>query len=154
MSITHLKTGEQAPNFVGIDQNNETVSLESFRGKKVILYFYPKDNTPTCTTQACNLRDNDELLNEKGFVTIGISPDSSASHTKFRAKYDLPFSLIADTDRSILKLYGVWGEKKFMGRIYDGVHRTTFVIDEAGVIEQVIKKVKSKIHTQQILKQV
>ena len=151
MSITHLKIGDIAPNFEGIDQDNQTIRLEDFKGKKVILYFYPKDNTPTCTVQACNFRDNQNILTEKGYVTIGVSPDSSASHTKFRAKKELNFPLIADTDKSILKSYGVWGEKKFMGRIYDGVHRTTFVIDEKGIISQVIKKVKSKIHTQQIL---
>ena len=151
MSITHLKIGDKAPSFEGIDQDNQTIKLDDFKGKKVILYFYPKDNTPTCTIQACNFRDNQDILTEKGYVTIGVSPDDSKSHTKFRTKKKLNFPLIADTDKKILNLYGVWGEKKFMGRIYDGVHRTTFVIDENGVISQVIKKVKSKIHTQQIL---
>ncbi|MGB1205935.1 MAG: thioredoxin-dependent thiol peroxidase [Chitinophagales bacterium] len=151
MSITHLKIGDTAPNFEGIDQDNQPIKLKDFQGKKVILFFYPKDNTPTCTVEACNFRDNQEMLTKEGYVTIGVSPDGSKSHIKFRTKHNLPFPLIADTDKSILNLYGVWGEKKFMGRIYDGVHRTTFVIDENGIISQVIKKVKSKIHTQQIL---
>jgi len=149
--MTTLKAGDKAPEFAGTNQNGNTVSLTDFKGKKVILYFYPKDNTPTCTVEACNLRDNYSDLIAKGFEVIGVSPDSKKKHQNFISKYDLPFTLLADTDHTIMNAYQVWGQKKFMGRIFDGVHRITFVIDENGMIERVFNKVKSKIHTEQIL---
>lgn len=149
--MTTLKAGDKAPEFIGTDQDGNTISLSDFKGKKVILYFYPKDNTPTCTVEACNLRDNHSDLQSKGFEVIGVSPDSEKKHQNFISKYDLPFTLLADTDHTIMNAYQVWGEKKFMGRIFDGVHRITFVIDENGMIERVFEKVKSKIHTEQIL---
>ncbi|MCL4118990.1 UNVERIFIED_CONTAM: hypothetical protein GTU68_031891 [Idotea baltica] len=149
--MTHLKVGDKAPNFTGFDQNGAPVELADYKGKKLILYFYPKDNTPSCTKEACNLRDNYSLLNKKGYDVLGVSPDSEKSHLKFIDKYGLPFKLLVDTDLVTANAYGVWGEKKFMGRIYDGIHRITFVIDEMGIIEQVILKVKTKEHTEQIL---
>lgn len=147
-----LEIGQEAPDFEAKDQNGETVRLSDFRGKKVVLYFYPKDNTPGCTAQACNLRDNYSELQEKGYVILGVSQDSEASHQKFIAKQELPFSLIADTDHTVHNLYGTWGEKKMYGRTYMGTFRHTFVIDEEGKLENVIKKVKTKDHTAQILK--
>jgi len=152
MSITHLKAGDKAPNFKGIIQDESEVSLTDYRGSKLVLYFYPKDNTPGCTTQACNLRDNYENLLAKGYKVLGVSPDSAKKHQNFIAKQNLPFDLLADTEKETLNAYGVWGLKKFMGREYDGVHRTTFVIDEDGIIEEIIQKVKTKEHTAQILK--
>lgn len=149
--MTHLKVGDTAPNFEGIDEKGEVLSLKHFAGKKLILYFYPKDNTPTCIVEACNLRDNYALLQAKGFEIVGISADDGKSHQKFITKQNLPFSLIADTDLTILKAYGVWGYKKFMGKEYDGIHRFTFVIDENGMIERIFDKVKSKTHSEQIL---
>lgn len=147
-----LKEGDKAPDFTGIDQDEKKVKLSSFKGKKVILYFYPKDLTSTCTVQACNLRDNYTLLTKKGYVVIGVSPDDVKSHQKFIEKNQLPFILIADTDQTILNAYGVWGEKSMYGRKYMGVHRTTFVIDEKGRIERVILKPKSSEHAKEILK--
>jgi peroxiredoxin Q/BCP len=147
-----LKVGQNAPNFEGVIQDGTTIKLSDYSGKKIVLYFYPKDNTPTCTIQACNLRDNYGALAKAGYVVIGVSPDSSRKHVNFINKYDLPFPLIADTDRSIINAYGVWGEKMLFGRKYDGVHRITFVIDENGIIEQIISKVKSKNHAIQIMK--
>ncbi|MDF2438473.1 MAG: Peroxiredoxin [Bacteroidota bacterium] len=149
--ITSLKKGDKVPDFKGIDQDGKSVSLKDFKGKKLILYFYPQDNTPTCTNEACNLRDNFSALKKKGFAIIGVSPDDEKKHRKFIDKFNLPFPLIADTDRKIIEAYDVWGTKKFMGRIYDGLVRTTFVISEKGIIEQVITKVDSKNHTEQIL---
>lgn len=149
--MTHLKEGDQAPPIEGKDQNGNQVSLGDFKGKKLVLYFYPKDNTPGCTTEACNLRDNYEALQEKGFEILGVSTDNEKSHQKFIKKNDLPFSLIADTDKQVVNAYGVWGKKKFMGKEYNGTHRTTFVIDENGKIEKVFSKVKSKDHANQIL---
>lgn len=149
--MTHLKEGEVAPQFKGIDQNNNEISLADYKGKKVILYFYPKDMTPGCTTQACNYRDNYAKLQKDGYQVIGVSADDASRHTKFIEKYDLPFPLIADTEKEIIKMYGVWGLKKFMGKEYDGIHRQTFVINEEGVIEKVIKKVKTKEATEQTL---
>ncbi|MDX1683641.1 MAG: thioredoxin-dependent thiol peroxidase [Saprospiraceae bacterium] len=151
--MTHLKEGDKAPHFEGTIQSGKKVSLDDYKGKKLVLFFYPKDNTPTCTTEACNLRDNYSRLKKAGYEILGISPDSEKKHQNFIEKYDLPFDLLADTDQDMLNAYGVWGEKKFMGRTYDGVHRTTFVIDENGVIEDVIKKVKAKAHAGQILDQ-
>lgn len=147
-----LKIGDKAPSFVGKDQNGKEMSLEQFRGKKVVLYFYPKDNTPGCTTQACDLRDNYQRFISEGYEIVGVSKDSEKSHQKFIEKHNLPFSLIADTDLVIIKAYDAWGRKKFMGKEYDGVIRKTFVIDQEGVITDIIKKVKTKEHSAQILK--
>lgn len=146
-----LSEGDKAPDFGVVNQNNEVMSLQSYRGKKVILYFYPKDSTPGCTAESCNLRDSYSELTTLGFEVIGVSADSVASHQKFISKHDLPFDLLSDTDRKVIEAYGVWGPKKFMGKEYEGIHRTTFVIDENGVIERVFNKVKTKEHTQQIL---
>jgi peroxiredoxin Q/BCP len=149
--MMHLKEGDKAPEFDIADQNGKNHKIANYLGKKVILYFYPKDLTPGCTVESCNLRDNYENLKKDGFEVIGISADDENKHQKFIAKHDLPFNLLADTQKEVLKRYGVWGEKKFMGKIYDGIHRTTFIIDEKGVIIKIINKVKTKEHTQQIL---
>lgn len=149
--MTHLQPGDQAPDINSVDQNGNALKLSDFKGKKVILYFYPKDDTPGCTAEACNFRDNYSLLQEKGFVIIGVSADNEAKHQKFATKYDLPFPLIPDTEKEVIQTYGVWGLKKFMGREYDGIHRETFVIDENGKIEKVYHKVKTKEATEQIL---
>jgi thioredoxin-dependent peroxiredoxin len=146
-----LTAGTTAPDFTVADQDGKMVSLKDFRGKKVILYFYPQDSTPTCTKEACNLRDNHALLAEHGFVVLGVSPDAEKSHQKFIAKYDLPFALLADTAHEIIQKYAVWGEKTTFGKTYDGVHRTTYVIDAKGKIEHVIAKVESGTHAQQVL---
>lgn len=151
--MTHLKEGDKAPAFSGVDQNGNPVSLDDFKGKKLILYFYPKDSTPGCTKEACNLRDNYELLKEKGFEILGVSPDSAKRHQNFIAKHNLPFPLLVDEDLKTIKAYGVWGEKNFMGRKFMGVLRTTFVIDENGTIEKVITKVKVGKHAEQILEE-
>jgi len=150
--MTHLKIGDNAPAINSIDQNGDKITLAEFEGKKVVLYFYPKDMTPGCTVQSCNLRDNYKVLLDKGYVVLGCSVDSPARHIKFIEKYDLPFSLISDEDKKVVEDYGVWGLKKFMGKEYTGISRTTFVIDEKGVIEDVITKVDTKDHTSQILK--
>ena len=150
--MTHLTEGKKAPAFKGKDQNGKPVSLAEFKGKKVVLYFYPEDDTPTCTVQACNLRDNFGLLKKNGFTVLGVSPDEEKKHKKFEAKYDLPFTLIADADHKIIDSYGVWGEKQMYGRTYMGLHRTTFLIDEKGVIRKIFLKPKSKQHTEEILK--
>ncbi|MEM1324532.1 MAG: thioredoxin-dependent thiol peroxidase [Bacteroidota bacterium] len=149
--MTHLQAGDDAPHFEGQNEKEETIALSDYKGKKLILFFYPKDDTPGCTAAACNLRDNFEDLREKGFELLGVSPDPAKKHQKFIDKYNFPFPLLADTEHKIMDDYGVWGEKKFMGRTYDGVHRTTFVIDENGKVEHVFKKVKTKDHTNQIL---
>ena len=149
--MTSLNVGDKAPNFVALNEFGQSTSLSEFLGKKVVLYFYPKDMTPGCTAESCNLGENYSLLQEKGFIVLGVSPDSTKSHQKFIDKYNLPFSLIADEDKAVIKAFGVWGPKKFMGKEYDGVHRTTFIIDEDGVIEKVFSKVKTKDHTNQIL---
>ena len=146
-----LQSGKKAPNFKGTDQNGKVISLKDFKGKKVILYFYPKDDTPGCTAQACNLRDNYSDLINQGFAVIGISTDSVKSHKKFEKKFDLPFPLIADEDKTIVEKYGVWGQKKFMGRDFMGTIRTTFLIDENGKIVNVIDKPDTKNQTQQVL---
>ncbi|WP_291910865.1 thioredoxin-dependent thiol peroxidase [Chitinophaga sp. CB10] len=146
-----LKEGDKAPVFKGKDQHGKTVSLTDFKGKRVVLYFYPKDMTPGCTAQACNLRDNYNDLLKKGYVVIGVSTDSEQSHQKFIEKYDLPFTLLADEDHKIVNQYGVWGEKQMMGRTYDGIHRTTFLINGDGVIDHIIKKPDTKNHTEEIL---
>ena len=149
-----LQPGDMAPDFSGIDQNGEQIKLSDFRGKKVVLYFYPKDDTPGCTAQACNLRDNYDQLQKEGFVVLGISKDNEKSHKKFIDKYNLPFSLIADTDTKINEAYGVWAEKSLYGKTYWGTNRTTFVIDEEGKIAEVIRKVDTKNHISQIIKQI
>jgi peroxiredoxin Q/BCP len=149
--MTHLKIGDKAPDFSGINQDEKTLSLASYKGSKLVLYFYPKDSTPGCTAQACNLSDNYDVLLAKGYKVLGVSPDSVKRHQNFIAKYKLPFDLLVDTELETIKAYGIWGLKKFMGKEYDGVHRTTFIIDENGVIEDIIAKVKTKHHTEQIL---
>lgn len=146
-----VKKGMKAPEFKGVNQEGKEVSLSNFSGKKLVLFFYPKDDTPGCTSESCNLRDNIETLKKQGFEVLGVSADSEAKHLKFANKYNLPFSLIADTEKEIINLFGVWGPKKFMGREYDGIHRTTFVISEKGIVEHVIEKVKTKAHAEQIL---
>lgn len=147
-----LTEGSKAPAIKGKDQNGQTVSLSDYKGKKVILYFYPEDDTPTCTVQACNLRDNFGVLKKQGFVILGVSPDEEKKHKRFEAKYDLPFTLIADPEHKIIDKYGVWGEKQLYGRKYMGLHRTTFLIDEKGVIRKIFLKPRSKQHTEEILK--
>lgn len=149
--MTTLNIGDKAPDFQFTANDGKITDLNSFKGKKLILYFYPKDNTPGCTAESCNLRDNYSLLQEKGFEVVGVSADSEKSHEKFRSKYNLPFNLISDIDKTVLEAYGVWGEKKMMGRTYMGIHRITFVIDEKGIIEKVYQKVKTKEHSEQIL---
>lgn len=149
--MTHLKEGDKAPIFKGVDQSGNHVSLSDLKGKKVILYFYPKDMTPGCTAQACNLRDNYSALLTKGYAVVGVSTDGEKSHQKFAEKYELPFPLLADEDKKIVEQYGVWGEKKFMGKVYDGTHRTTFLINEEGVIDKIISKPDTKNHTEEIL---
>lgn len=150
--MTHLKEGDLAPLFTGTDQQGNKIELKDLKGKKVVLYFYPEDDTPTCTVQACNLRDNDALLKEYGFTVLGISPNDERSHLVFRKKYNLPFSLIADPDHAIIDQYGVWGEKQLYGRNYVGLHRTTFVIDEKGIIQKIFLKPRSKQHAEEIIK--
>jgi peroxiredoxin Q/BCP len=147
---TGLKEGDKAPDFKAKDQNGKVVSLKDFKEKKLVLYFYPKDNTPGCTVEACNLRDNYSTLKKKGYAVLGVSADEEKKHLKFIEKYDLPFPLLADTDLKVIKAYDVWGQKKFMGKTYDGIIRTTFVIDEKGKIEKVITSVDTKNHTEQI----
>lgn len=145
-----LNIGDKAPDFSGVTQNGKTLTLADFKGKKLVLYFYPKDNTSGCTAEACNLRDNYTRFLNGGYEIVGVSTDSIVSHQKFTEKYLLPFSLIADTDKKIVEDYGVWGEKKFMGKTYMGTIRTTFVINENGIIENIIEKVDTKNHAQQI----
>jgi peroxiredoxin Q/BCP len=149
--MNQLKEGSKAPAFKAKDQDDKLVSLSDFTGKKVVLYFYPEDDTPTCTVQACNLRDNYSLLKKNGFVVLGVSPDETKKHKKFEAKYELPFTLLADPDHAIIDKYGVWGEKQLYGRNYMGLIRTTFLIDEKGVIRKIFNKPKSKEHTEEIL---
>lgn len=149
--MTQLKAGDLAPRFEGTDQNGHPISMEDFEGQKIALYFYPKDDTPGCTNQACNLRDNYAALQAKNYAVVGVSADSAARHKKFEQKYDLPFPLIADTKKEIIGDYGVWGEKKFMGKLFDGIKRTTFLIDEDRRIEKIIDNVKTKDHSAQIL---
>ncbi|MCX6301718.1 MAG: thioredoxin-dependent thiol peroxidase [Bacteroidia bacterium] len=148
--MAQLKEGMTAPPFEGMDQNGIVVKSSDFRGKKIVLYFYPKDSTPGCTAEACNLRDNYNSLLKKGFAVIGISMDSEKSHKNFAAKYSLPFPLIADTTKKILNDYGVWKEKSMYGKTFLGIARTTFIIDEKGIIEKVISKVETKTHSEQI----
>lgn len=149
--MKHLKVGQKAPSFTGKDQNGNDISLSDFSGKPVVIYFYPKDNTPGCTNQACNLRDNYSDLLAKDIAVIGVSGDSEVSHQKFIKKFELPFPLVADVDKELMNLYGVWGEKKFMGKVYDGIHRTTFVMDASHTIIGIIEKPKTKDHAREIL---
>lgn len=149
--MTTLEAGDKAPDFKAEDQDGNTVQLSDFKGKKLVLFFYPKASTPGCTAEACNLRDNWEKFQEKGFAVLGVSADSKKRQSNFKNKYDFPFPLLADEDKEVINAYGVWGPKKFMGKEYDGIHRTTFIIDEEGKIEEVITKVKTKEHTAQIL---
>lgn len=149
--MTHLKENDKAPEIKSVDQDGNEFLLSSKKGKRVILYFYPKDNTPGCTNQACNLRDNYELLKQKGFEVFGISPDTEKSHHRFIEKHSLPFSLIMDEDKKIMEDYGVWGEKKMYGKTFMGVKRTTFIIDEKGNIEKIFQEVNTKAHVEQIL---
>jgi peroxiredoxin Q/BCP len=149
--MTQLKEGDHAPKFEGKDQNGKSISLADFRGKVVVLYFYPEDDTPTCTVQACNLRDNYGLLRRKGFVILGVSPDDEKSHKKFEKKFNLPFTLITDMDHRIIDQYGVWGEKKLYGREYMGLLRTTFLIDEKGIIRKIFLRPNNKNHAEEII---
>jgi peroxiredoxin Q/BCP len=149
--MSELTSGSSAPEFTSTDQNGRPISLSDYKGKKVILYFYPKDDTPGCTAEACDFRDNYSGLIAKGIVVLGVSTDSEASHQKFINKHNLPFPLLADTDQNIVTAYGVWGEKNMYGKKYMGINRTTFIIDESGIITQVIKKVDTKNATAQVL---
>ena len=149
---THLQAGQKAPSFTGIDQDGKKISLADLKGQKLALYFYPEDDTPTCTIQACNLRDNYSLLKKNGIKVIGVSPDDITKHQKFREKFSLPFTLLADPQHKIIEKYGVWGEKNLYGRKYMGLHRTTFVIDENGVIKKIFLKPRNKAHAEEIVK--
>ena len=149
--MTSLTEGQKLPAFKAKDQNGNTFSSADFKGKKLVVYFYPEDNTPTCTVQACNLRDNFSLLKKEGFTVIGISPDEVANHKKFEEKFNLPFTLLADPDHKIIDKFGVWGEKQLYGRKYMGLHRTTFVVDEKGIIKKIFLKPKSKQHAEEIV---
>jgi peroxiredoxin Q/BCP len=151
--MTTLKEGSLAPVFNSIDQNGNEINLEKLKGQKIILYFYPKDDTPGCTAEACSLRDGFSILKKNGYIIIGVSPDTEVKHLKFIDKYNLPFPLIPDPEKVILKSYDVWGPKKFMGKSYDGVIRTTFVIDEKGIIIKIFTKVDTKNHFDQIVKE-
>lgn len=150
-NMANLSVGDKAPDFNGMDQNGNPLKLSDFKGQKCILFFYPKDNTPGCTAEACNLRDNYALLQKKGFKIIGISADSAKSHQNFILKYQLPFPLVADTEKHILNLYGAWGLKKLYGKESEGTLRTTFVVDENGIIIHIFRKVDTKNHAEQIL---
>lgn len=151
--MSELKVGALAPSIDAVDQNGEKITLEEYRGKKVVLYFYPKDNTPGCTAESCNLRDNYSQFLEKGFEVIGVSADSVKSHKNFISKFKLPFRLISDTDKKVLMDYGAWGEKKMYGKSYMGILRKTFIIDEEGIVEKIIEKVKTDAHSQQIFEE-
>ncbi|QRM90114.1 thioredoxin-dependent thiol peroxidase [Lacinutrix sp. WUR7] len=146
-----LQVGDTVPNFTVNNQDGEAISLSDYKGKKLIVFFYPKASTPGCTAEACNLRDNYKVLQEKGYELLGVSADSEKRQTNFRNKYVFPFPLLADEDKVVINAFGVWGEKKFMGKTYDGIHRKTFIVDENGVVARVIDKVKTKDHAAQIL---
>jgi peroxiredoxin Q/BCP len=147
-----LKVGDKGPDFTSTDENGKKVSLKDFRGKKVVLYFYPKDNTTGCTKEACDFRDNFARVKKAGAVVLGVSADSEKSHTNFKEKYDLPFTLLSDTEKEIIKAYGVWGEKSMYGRKYMGIFRTTYIIDEKGKISHIFEKVKVAGHVDEVLK--
>jgi peroxiredoxin Q/BCP len=149
--MTTIEAGDAAPNFSAKDQDANQHQLTDYKGKKLVVFFYPKASTPGCTAEACNLRDNWEKFQEQGYEILGVSADSPKRQQNFKNKYDLPFPLLADEDKEVINAFGVWGPKKFMGKEYDGIHRTTFIINEEGKIEEVIKKVKTKAHTEQIL---
>ncbi|MCX6182029.1 MAG: thioredoxin-dependent thiol peroxidase [Bacteroidetes bacterium] len=149
--MSKITIGNKAPDFTAKDENGKDISLSDFVGKKVVLFFYPKDNTPGCTAESCNLGENYELLRKKGFEVIGVSADSQKRHRNFIEKYDLPYRLVADEDKKVINAYGVWGPKKFMGLEYEGIKRTTFIINENGIIDRIFDKVETKNHTQQIL---
>jgi len=146
-----LKVGDKVPDFSAKDQDGNTINLSDYKGKKLVVFFYPKANTPGCTAEACNLRDNYKELQDQGYELLGVSADSEKKQSNFKNKYEFPFPLLADEDHTVINTFGVWGPKKFMGREYDGIHRTTFVIDGDGVVENVIEKVKTKDHAAQIL---
>ncbi|RMZ50733.1 thioredoxin-dependent thiol peroxidase [Flavobacteriaceae bacterium PRS1] len=150
--MTTLKIGDIAPNFISKDQDGNTISLSDYKGKKLVLFFYPKASTPGCTVEACNLRDNYERFQSLGYEILGVSADNEKRQSNFRNRFKFPYPLLADEDKTVINAFEVWGPKKFMGRTYDGIHRTTFVIDENGIIEDVILKVKTKAHSNQILK--
>lgn len=149
--MTGLKIGDRMPDFQGTDQNGKTITNKDFSNKKLVIYFYPKDNTPACTNQACSLRDSYQALQQEGYHILGVSMDTEKMHTKFIEKFSLPFPLIADTERKMIDAFQVWGLKKFMGREYEGIHRTTFIINEKGIITHIIEKPKTKIHGEEIL---
>lgn len=145
-----LNIGDKAPDFRGKDQNGNALSMEQFKGKKLVLYFYPKDNTPGCTSEACNIRDNYQEFLEKGYAVVGVSADSEKSHQNFISKYDLPFPLLSDPEKEVIKSYGAWGEKSMYGKKYEGILRMTFIISEEGFVEKIIEDVKTKDHSRQI----
>lgn len=149
--MTTLKAGDAAPKFYSKDQDGNNISLDDYRGKKLVMFFYPKADTPGCTAEACNLNENLDKLNSEGYEILGVSADNQKKQSKFKEKYGFNFPLLADESQEVVKAYGVWGKKKFMGKTYDGIHRTTFIIDENGKIEEVIQKVDTKNHTNQIL---
>lgn len=146
-----LKVGDKVPEFSSKDQDGNTINLSDYKGKKLVVFFYPKASTPGCTMEACNLRDNYKVLTDEGYELLGVSADTERKQANFRNKYKFPFPLLADVDHTVINTFGVWGPKKFMGRTFDGIHRTTFVIDEEGVVEKVIEKVKTKDHAAQLL---
>jgi len=149
--MTHLNIGDKAPDFSAKDEQGQTVSLSDYKGKKLVVFFYPKASTPGCTAEACNLNDNYERFKTKGYEILGVSADSAKRQTNFKTKYSFQYPLLADEDKAVIEAFGVWGPKKFMGKEYDGIHRTTFVIDENGIITDIISKVKTKAHATQIL---
>lgn len=149
--MTTLQKGDKAPAFEAKDQEGNIIKLSDYSGKKLVLFFYPKASTPGCTAEACNLSDNYQTFVSKGYDVLGVSADSAKRQANFKNKYEFPYPLLADEDKAVIKAFGVWGPKKFMGKEYDGIHRTTFIIDENGVIEEVISKVKTKAHAEQIL---
>ena len=150
--MTSIKKGDKAPDFSGFDQDNKFHQLEDYAGKKLVVFFYPKADTPGCTAEACDLRDNFERFKANNYELLGVSADSIKAQAKFKNKFELPFPLLADEDKSVIEAFGVWGPKKFMGREYEGINRTTFVINEKGIIDEVISDVKTKAHAAQILK--
>ena len=152
--MTHLKVGDKAPNFEAQDQDGNTIKLSDYKGKKLVVFFYPKANTPGCTAEACDLRDHYKELQDAGYSLLGVSADTEKSQRNFSEKFEFPFPLLADVDKEVINAFGVWGPKQFMGKEYDGIHRKTFIIDENGTVERVIDKVKTKEHASQILETV